>query len=127
MALALGVPEFKLNSPEMQSRVLQYLAERYSSDRFCNRLSDFFGTIASISFGLSYLAQFGVLVTAIWLVIDGDHSAATASWLSVVIFYLTYVWAFVFNFLCRLLTGRLPGEAKSYRKTLAQSLSHVAP
>jgi hypothetical protein len=117
LAMSLGVKEMELINADLRPRVLQYLADKYSSDRFCNRFSDLLGVIVSLSFALSCLVQFGCFVGAIWNVVyykSADY--APVAWMSGFVLILIAVWIGVLSFACRLLTGRYPGEARSYRE-----------
>ena len=118
-SVALGVKVEDLDSEALAPKVLQLSAEKFSTELFRNRISDFCGLIQTIWGWLGNLIQVLVLLAVVWYTIDSTENAVYA-WFVVgiaIVFWLTSV---IFSLTCKLLTGRYPGQAKEARKVAAE-------
>lgn len=119
MSLALGLTIDELDNPENQERVLQFAAARFSSELFRNRLSDLGGFIQTVWAWLGNLIQAGVVLGVIWYSVTDTPSNAIHAWWIVAIAIFFWISSIAFALLCKLLTGRFPGQARQARKLLA--------
>lgn len=120
IADTLGVDIF---DPNFISRAFDLMSERYSNERFCNRLSDLCGWLQSAWNWIGFLLQAGTLITVVWLTATESLSNAIFAWWIVAITLFFWVSALLFVFICRLITGRFPGEAARCRKFIAKERS----
>ncbi|MFZ3018408.1 MAG: hypothetical protein WA056_08145 [Gallionella sp.] len=122
ISLALGIPVDHLDNQEHQEKIIHFAAERYSSELFRNRLSDLCGWIQTGWGWLSNLLQVGILLGVIWYTLtDGPSNSVYAWWVvGVAIFF--WMFSMIFGYVCKLLTGRFPGQAKQVRKLLAEAV-----
>lgn len=104
--------------------VLKILDEKYSTELFKNRISDFFGMIRTIWQWLGSIVVIIVFVGVCFKTIMGDISTAPFSWWIVGIYLFFSITSFVFSYICKLLTGRFPGESKAQRKHLANWIAN---
>ena len=120
ISLALGIAVTDLESAEHQEKIVQFVAERFSSEHFRNRLSDLCGRI-QIGWGwLSNIIQASILLGVIWYSITSDLSNSVYAWWVVAIAFFFWVFSVIFAHTCKLLTGRFPGQARQVRKLLAE-------
>lgn len=121
-SLALGIPVDDLENAEHQERIVQFAAERFSSELFRNRLSDLCGWIQTGWGWISNLLQGIVLLGVIWYTVTDDTSNSVYAWWIVGIALFFWISSVIFGYTCKLLTGRFPGQAKQARKFLAEAV-----
>jgi phosphotransferase system glucose/maltose/N-acetylglucosamine-specific IIC component len=124
MSVALGIPVKRLDDAEHSSAVIQFAAARFSSDRLQNRLSDLCWWVQGIWGWVGSVIQVGLLIGVIWYSVTDSPSNAVYAWWVVAIAIFFWVTGVLFNFVCKLFTGRFPGEAKQVRKHLAEFVSN---
>ena len=120
MSIALGIPVERLDDSENSSRIVQFSAARFSSDRFQNRLSDLCWWIQTAWGWLGMLIQAGLLIGVICYSITDGPSNAIYVWWVLAIAFLFLIVSIVFAYVCKLFTGRFPGQARQVRKNLAE-------
>jgi hypothetical protein len=118
----LGVVVDDLNNEELAPRILQFSSERFSSELLKNRLSDLCGVVRTLWGWLGWLLQIASLIGVVWFTITENLDNAVNAWFVVGIMLFFSVASIAFSFVCRLLTGRYPGEAKQARKAAADFL-----
>jgi hypothetical protein len=126
ISIALGVPMDRLDDAENAVRVVQFSAARFSSELLRNRLSDFCGWIQSAWGWLGNLFQVGVFLAVIWYTFAKDTADAVHAWWVVAIAFFFWVTSVAFGLICKLLTGRSPGQARQARKFLAEFVENQA-
>ena len=122
VSATLAVAIDDLDNEELSSRILQFSFERYSSELLKNRLSDFCGVVRTIWGWLSWLLQVAFLIGVAWVAITKNLDEAVFAWFVVGIMLFFAFASIAFSLVCRLLTGRYPGEAKQSRKATAEYL-----
>lgn len=122
-ASKLGVTVADMNNEEVVPKLIQLSSERFSSELLRNRLSDFCSVIQVVWKWLGTLTQAAVLVGVIWYTFTESKEIAVYAWFLVGIGLFFSISQMLFWFLCRLLTGRYPGQAKGARKALAEFLN----
>jgi hypothetical protein len=120
ISIALGIPVESLDNAENATKVVRFTAARFSSDLFRNRLSDLCGWV-QIGWGwLGTLLQAGVLIGVIWYSFtDGAQNAVHAWWVVGIAIFI-WITSVAFGLVCKLITGRFPGQARQARKQLAE-------
>jgi hypothetical protein len=116
VALALGVGIEEVKDEVFAPKVLRYSSQKYSSELFVNRFSDFCGVVRTIWGWFSNFLQVVILLLVIWTSFPEDYANAVYAWVILVVAIASYIVSIVFSYLCKLLTGRFPGEAKQARK-----------
>lgn len=119
----LGVAVDDLNSEALTPKLVQLSAERSSRELLRNRLSDLCGVIRTL-WGWGGLLQVVVLLAAIWYTVTESTDRAVYAWFAVGIAIFFWLVSLAFSLVCRVLTGRYPGEAKQTRKALAEFLNN---
>jgi hypothetical protein len=119
LTVSLGVPANDLEKPEMAGKLLQISGDRFSSELLRNRLSDLCGSLRTGWNWLGSLVQIGVLFGVAWNTITEGAENAVYAWSVVPVAIFFWLASLSFSFMCHLLTGRYPGEAKQGRKALA--------
>ncbi len=122
-AVTLGVPVADLDSPELWLRVVKYSADRYSNELLRNRLSDFCGVIRTVWDWLGALIQGGILLGVLWYTFTDSRDSAIYAWTILPVMIFFWVAPVAFSFVCRVLTGRYPSEARLARKVLAENMT----
>jgi hypothetical protein len=121
-ALALGVPVSALDGVEVESRLIQYVAQRYQSELFRNRVSDLCG---SLNAALGWL-QLTVLVVATgvvaWMLIGGGSEKAMGMWFVPAVAMFFGAVSLSLTLICYTLTGRYPGEAEKMRGVISGAI-----
>lgn len=121
-SLLLGISVDEFDNTEHQERILQFSAERYSSELLSNRLSDFCGWIQKCWEWISILFQACILLGVIWHTFTNDLSNGVHAWWVIAIALFFLVLSVIFGYACKLLTGRFPGQARRARKLLAEAM-----
>ncbi|QDQ25301.1 hypothetical protein FNU76_02435 [Chitinimonas arctica] len=122
ISLALGIPAEELDGAEHVSKLLQFGAERLSSELLRNRISDMCGWIQTAWGWLGPLLQVGVVLGVIWATIAVDVANGVNAWWIVGLALFFWIASLLFGFACKLLTGRVPGQARLTRKSLAEAV-----
>jgi hypothetical protein len=117
-AVELGVPVSSLNNPELAPQLIKLSSSRYSTELLRNRLSDLAGALVRIWAWLGWALELGVLVAVIWYTATSSTSNAVFAWLIIGIALVFWSVSIIFSLVCKLLTGRYPGEASRARKAL---------
>jgi ABC-type multidrug transport system fused ATPase/permease subunit len=115
-SFTLGIRLENIEKEENAQKLLELYADKFSSDLLRNRISDFCGLI-HLAWGLlAFIVQTGVVITVCWYMITKTTDAAVLAWsiLGMLILVCLITWSL--SFVCLILTGRFPGEAKSKRK-----------
>jgi hypothetical protein len=120
ISIALGLRVESLESAENVTKVVRFTAARFSSDLFRNRLSDLCGWV-QIGWGwLGTLLQAGVLIGVTWYSFTDSAQNAVHAWWVVGIAIFFWITSAAFGLVCKLVTGRFPGQARQARKQLAE-------
>jgi hypothetical protein len=127
MAIAVGVSVEDLGRADLAPKLLEIASQRFTSDRFANRLSDLCGVVRTVWDGLGTLLQILILLAVLWFTFTDNLREAIYAWWIPVVAVIFWIIAVTFALLCRLLTGRYPGEAKQARKGLAEFLKTNRP
>lgn len=122
IAIRLGVAVGDLDNQELYPKLVQFSSERFSSELFRNRLSDFAGIIRTGWAWLGGLIQVIVFGIVVWQTFAEGADNAVYVWTLVAISIFFWIVSIIFSLVCRLLTGRYPGQAKATRKSLAEFL-----
>jgi hypothetical protein len=119
LSVSLGIPASDLDDPQHKEQVFQFSAERFNSELLRNRLADLCGWINTAWSWVGLLLQIGVLLGALWYTVqDGSENAVHAWWILVLAIIFSVV-SVMFGYVCKLLTGRYPGQPQKARKMLA--------
>lgn len=125
-AIKLGVAVSDLNADEVNPEMIQYFSERYSGELFKNRFSDFCGLIRMVWDWLGAILQWAFLIGVIWYSITDGIETAVYAWAVLPIALFFWISGVIFALVCRLVTGRYPGQAKMVRKALSNHLNSRA-
>lgn len=118
IALKLGIGFSDLAQKENSKEVYDLMVERFSGELFRNRVADLFGSVNLIVGYASSICQLIVYLAVIWLLITGSHSEALYSWFSLLLAISYSFFAFFINSICKILTGREPGQPNHVRRNL---------
>lgn len=120
LSVELGVPVEELDNAENTAKTIKFSAARYSSDLLRNRLSDLCGWVQTGWGWLGTLVDVCVLLAVLWYTFTDSLANAIYAWWLVGLAILFWVVSVLFGLVCKLLTGRYPGQARLARKGLAQ-------
>lgn len=120
LSLNLGIPIDELEDDSHSREIIKYSAEKFSEEHFVNRFSDLCGTVVTIWGWFSSICQIGILGTVIWFTVKDGTDNAIYSWLLVALALVMGIIQSAFSFLCKLITGRFPGQAKRVRKFIGE-------
>jgi len=120
--LGVSVEDLKTNE-NLVPKFLQLLSSRYSSELLRNRLSDLCGILRTLWGWLGSLIPCGIFVGVLWYTFTDSPANAIYAWWVVAVALFFWTTSAVFSLLCRLFTGRYPGEAKEGRKVLVKWIS----
>ena len=118
LSLELGIPISDIDFKDPLPSVVEFLSQRFSRDLFRNRLSDFCGLVRTGWLWIGSLAQLGVVLVVVWYTFTDDLGNAVYVWFILPIKIFFVIGSVVFSEMCRFITGRYPGQAKSGRKIL---------
>jgi hypothetical protein len=122
LTLHLGISIDDLEKEEFSSKIIQFSAERFSNELLRNRLSDLCGVIRTAWNWLGLLLQAGTILGVVWTTFTDGYENAVYAWLVVAIWIYFWGMSIVFSLLCKLLTGRYPGQAKTARNSMSEFL-----
>lgn len=125
-ATRLGVAVADLDGEEGIRKLIQFSSKRFSSDLLSNRVSDLCGIVRTAWGWLGFLVQAVILVSVVWNVFTGSPDIAVYAWFVAGVALVFWVVSVIFSLLCRLFTGRYPGEARQSRRSMAAFLNHEA-
>jgi hypothetical protein len=126
VSIALGISPDEIDNPEHAERIIRFSSDRFSSELFRNRLSDLFGLVSTAWGWLGTTLQVAVICGVIWYSLSDSQVAIYAWWvLAIAVFF--WVASVLFALLCKLITGRYPGQARQARKMLGQLLEARKP
>ena len=130
LALELGVPVSYLEDEEriakLSQDIIRVLMGKFSDELFVNRVSDFLGIIHTLWGWAGYIIQVFVLVTVCWYTFTENLENAIYAWLVNVVAVLFVVASVVFSAICKIVTGRYPGQAKEARKLIVNFHNQVS-
>lgn len=122
-SIALGVPVASLeNDEKLISRLIQYSSQRYSGELLRNRVSDLCGPLRTAWGWLSTLVQVVIVGGVGWSMYTEGAQSAVFMWSVLAASIFFWLASVAFSFVCLLLTGRYPGEAKLARKSIAAAI-----
>tara|TARA_B100000446_G_C10530334_1_gene333464 strand:+ start:1333 stop:1863 length:531 start_codon:yes stop_codon:yes gene_type:complete len=119
-SVKLGISVEDLDKEEHATKVLKLSSEKFSSDLFANRISDFCGAIRTIWGWLSNIVQAVVLIAVLWYTLTDSTDNTVYAWFILGISIFSWLISVIFSLTCKLLTGRYPGQAKAARKVAAE-------
>jgi len=122
VALELGISPNDEMTEDTERRIRLWLSSRYSGELLRNRLSDLCGLVRTIWDAIGTLSVAAVECVVIWRTFSLGTSNAVYAWFAVPAWLFFTLSGSVFALVCKLLTGRYPGQAKAARKTLAKGL-----
>lgn len=120
-ALTLGVPAEELESPANFEALVKYSHARFTNELLRNRLSDFLGQVLRVWGWFGMLLQAALIAWVIYATVTDGASNAPYAWFVVVLEVLFDAMALVVGFVCRLFTGRDPGQAYRARAFLSKA------
>ncbi len=121
-ALELGILPNDEITEDAQRKIRLWLSSRYSRELLRNRLSDLCGLVRTIWGAIGTLSIAAIEFVVIWRTFLHGTSDAVYAWLAVPAWLFFTLSGAVFALLCKLFTGRYPGQAEAARKTLAKGL-----
>lgn len=124
-ALDLGVAVEELDADENLPALQKLLVARFSDERFGNRIADLFGVIRTLWNAVSGLAVYGMLALAVWLTFSDGPTNAPAAWFAVGIWIVAIAGSAALSIVCKVLTGRWPGQPRAARKHLVAYMSSL--
>jgi hypothetical protein len=95
---------------------MKFYAEKFSSELFTNKMSDFFGVIRTLWGWQSIIVQVLILVIVFWYIITSGLDNAVYAWSLVGFSIFSWIINVFMTQSCKILTGRSPGQAKAGRK-----------
>lgn len=97
----------------------RHLINRYSSEKFVNRITDLIGILV---FAISILIQAVLFISMISMIfyfpINGNYSEDWLLWMPIVWYVILCIFISIISFACNLLFNRYPSEARVYNKNL---------
>ena len=105
-----------LDKAEHAPTLMKFYAEKFSSELFKNKMSDFFGVIKTLWGWQSTIVQVLILTIVIWYTITNSIDNAVYAWLLVGFSIFSWIINVFVTQSCKILTGRSPGQAKAGRK-----------
>jgi hypothetical protein len=105
-----------LDKEEHAPTLMKFYAEKFSSELFTNKMSDFFGVIRTLWGWQSIIVQVLILVIVFWYIITSGLDNAVYAWSLVGFSIFSWVINVFMTQSCKILTGRSPGQAKAGRK-----------
>ena len=105
-----------LDKEEHAPTLMKFYAEKFSSELFTNKMSDFFGVIRTLWGWQSIIVQVLILVIVFWYIITSGLDNAVYAWSLVGFSIFSWVINVFMTQSCKILTGRNPGQAKAGRK-----------
>lgn len=119
-SIALGVSIAAIESDEeLVPSLIQYSSKRYSGELLRNRFSDLCGLLRTVWGWLSTIVQVGIVAGVSWSIYTDGAESAPIMWSVLAASIFFWLASVAFSFMCLLLTGRYPSEAKLARRSIA--------
>ena len=122
-SVSLGVRVSELEDPALLPKLIQYSSSRFSSELFRNRISDLLGTLTTIWNWMGLILEIALLLWITWITFSQSLENAIYAWSIVGIALFFSLISAVAILLCKILTGRYPGQARQARKSLANAIN----
>ena len=122
VGLEFAAPFSQLDEAGWTDEMRAFYSKRYDNDLIANRLSDFFGLLTTFWGWTTLVIQILIWGATAWFTFSNDLSNAAFAWFIIAVVIISWLITELISFVCRLLTGRNPGEAKRMRKEVAKSL-----
>jgi hypothetical protein len=122
ISIALGIPASTLRRGELTPEFIGHLSSRYSNDLLRNRLSDLWDTTLLVWDLLAHLILIVVAIFVLWAVATDSREWAKGMWFVPAVFVACKCVEAAMNMVCVALTGRYPGEARRWRKWVAETI-----
>ncbi|QJP10484.1 hypothetical protein [Pseudomonas multiresinivorans] len=122
IVISLGLSYEELDNPENKGLLLRTVQARNSTDLLANRLSDAAGTISTFV-GYAMMAVYlAIAIWVVWLCWEERKVDLVLLWCIPALMVLEVLAMAIFSLTVRLLTGKLPGQAKAVRKELSKQM-----
>lgn len=125
-SITLARPLAQLETPEFNPEIIRYFAAKYTDDLMQNRLSDFLGLLLAAFNWLVLLVETVVFVAIAWFSFTDNQGNAVYAWIVPAIAVASFAIAMCIIALCKLMTGRFPGEARRARRGLAECINRAS-
>lgn len=122
ISIALGIPASTLKKDEPTPEFIGHLSDRYSNDLLRNRVSDLWDATLLIWDLLTHLMLTAVAGFVLWGVATDDKEWANGMWFVPALFLACKCVEAAMVTMCWAITGRYPGEAKRWRKAIAETI-----
>ena len=122
ISVRLGISIEDLDKEVHAPKLVILSSEKYNSELFRNRFSDFCGLVLLAFVWLSLLVLAIALIAVLWFTITDNTENAVYAWFLLGIYILRLLTIIIFSYICKFLTGRIPGEAKAARKVVAECI-----
>jgi hypothetical protein len=120
--IANGVSMAELRRRQFSTQVIQLLSARYSSELLRNRLSDLCGVLRTTWEWIRVLTIGLAFLVVVWYTITQSLTFARFAWFTVALAVFFWVSHGAVTLVCKLATGRYPGEARSARAAVEESI-----
>jgi hypothetical protein len=125
MSLDLGLSFEQLDKYSNAQKVLDYGAARFTPELLRNRISDLWGVLWGAFNWLTIFVEAGVFVGVIWTMIQDEPKNVVYLWTILPIALISALLSQLSSSICKLVTGRYPGQARAARKDLVKLAAEV--
>jgi hypothetical protein len=108
-----------LNKEEHAQTLMEFYTEKFNSELFKNKMSDFFGVIRMLWGWQAIIVQVLILISVFWYTVADNIDNAVYAWLIVGFSVVSWLVNIFITTTSKILTGRSPGQAKAARKVVA--------
>jgi len=127
VSIALSIPLDKLEDDDNLYKIVEYAGSKFSPELFRNRLSDLVGSLQVGWLWIGIILQYGLIIAVAWYTITDSSKDAIYAWWVIAIAFIFWISSFLLEITCKLLTGRIPGQAKQARKKMTEFLQKHQP
>jgi len=123
IATKLALPISALEKEDHLPKLINVFFERYSNELLRNRLSDLCGVLRTLWGWVGALLQYGTVGYVLWAIFSEGPEIGPIAWFAVGIAVFFWITSVLFSFVCYVITGRFPGEARASRNALSKQAS----
>ncbi len=121
--LGIIITKDNFNDKGVEQKITQHLSDRFSDELIKNRIPDFIGTLLTIWIWIGEFVSFAILITTLWNSFSENSEYAIYAWFIVGVSILFWIVSVISSIVCKIITGRYPGQAKAARKELFDKLA----
>lgn len=124
LSIKLNIPIDEIENEEHTNTIIKAMSEENSSEKFTNRFSDLCGYIRITWNVFISIIVISIIIGVSWLTYDDHLNNAIYAWSVIPVYLVGVIISILFSLICKVLTNKHPGQARSGRKYISKYLEN---